>query len=178
MTSLDVPPAVLFAMDPGFVKVSIAAVFAAAVFVGFVVWWWLGQYRVEHDRPWSCCGSCEALDSPDDEDEDEPDDLMDVAESVGGDVPTPVNEARPGRWVASNRPNDDWFDSVSRVANQQNGRWITGRQQEQAGQSFAGQVEAYLVSPEAARQAQWETAHWDRSETTGEIRRRLGDPGE
>jgi hypothetical protein len=116
-------------------------------------------HRAGHDCP---CLACSALT------DDEPDDLMAVADAVfdGDEPPTPVNEPRDDRWgVLDGRNRGAWLDYVSRTANQQNARWITGRQQEQAGMSLADEVAEFLA--EESRKP---------GETTGEIRR--GDPGE
>lgn len=181
----DLPGTVLLAMmlaaDPGLVKLALVSVIAAAVAAGMVLFSWLGRHDEpgdaaspdSRDLPPCACLACAAAGTADEEDEIAPDDLMELADAVfDGEQPrTPVNEPHPTRWpVMDNR--GPWFDRLSRTSTEQNARWITGRQQEQVGQSLADEAADFLAA-EAARRKRWEAAH----ETTGEIRR-PGDPGE
>lgn len=132
---------------------------------------WLGRFRAECDGEDRCCWACEAAGPADDlpagdwDYDGHTDDVWDPIADIFADEVRPVNEPHPLRWERlDGRNRGAWLDHVSREAAAQNGRWISERQQEQAGRALADEAAAFLAA-EAAR-----------GETTGEIRR--GDPGE
>lgn len=173
MNTGDLPATVLWgavaaSVDPGMVWVVLLAVVSALALAGVLCWPWKDDEQSiapgeDLAQPSCPCGACGAI-AYDSADED--DDLMDLADTLFGPDTQPVNEARDDRWGdLDGRNRGAWLDHVSRTANTQNARWITGRQQEEAGMSLADEVAEYLEA-EARRPG----------ETTGEIRR--GDPGE
>ena len=142
-----------------------------AVGGGRILWqhWCDALKLVTHRAGGVCpCLACSVL--------DDGDDLMDVADSLFDSGARPVNEPRPDRWGSRNARNRGaWFDRVSRAANTQNARWITGRQLEQAGRTVAAEFAEFLADPDKVAEVLAEEPRRP-GETTGEIRR--GDPGQ
>jgi hypothetical protein len=172
MTAGDLPASVLFGAvsaaagsDLGWLVV--LAVMSLLALVTVLCWPWADDTDLPDGDDGCWCLACQAAYNPDDDGAcacgqcDNCDPLMaPIVDILDG---RPVNEPRPDRWGSlDGRNRGAWLDAVSRTSNQQNARWITGQQQEQAGRSLADEVAEFLEA-EARRPG----------ETTGEI----GGPG-